>query len=82
MQVVGLGGQDDFSYALRFVNSTGVGTPTMLWDPSFDTWHQYGITRNSSMILLSSDLNEGTESFNGFSDNQQQRILDQVEQFS
>lgn len=82
MQVVGLGAQDDFNYALRFVNSTGVRTPTMLWDPSFTTWREYGITRNSSMILLNSDLTEGTESLNGFSDSQQQRILDQLEQFS
>ncbi len=79
---MGLGGQDDFSYALRFVNSTGVGTPTMLWDPSFDTWRQYGITRNSSMILLNSDLTEGTEPFLGVSDSQQQKILDQIEKFS
>ena len=77
-----MGAQDDFEYALNFVADTGTTTPTMVWDPSFTTWSQYGITRNSSMILTNGDLTEGSEPLNGFNSAQQQRILDNLDQFS
>ena len=77
-----MGAQDDFAYALRFVDDTGVTTPTMVWDPSFTTWREYGVNRNSSMILANGDLTEGSQPFNGFSTDRQQRIIDGLDQFS
>ena len=77
-----MGAQDDFAYALRFVRDTGVSTPTMVWDPSATTWRQYGVLSNSSLILLNGSLTEGTQPFLGFSTSDQQRIVDQLAQFS
>ncbi len=77
-----MGAQDNFSLALSFVTDFGVTTPTMVWDPSFTTWSQYGIRTNSSMILLNSDLTEGTRPFVGFDSAQQRRIIDALSQFS
>ncbi len=77
-----MGGQDDFNQALDFVTGLGVTTPTMVWDPSFTTWRQYGIRTNSSMILLSHDLTEGTQPLNGFNSAQQQRIIEGLDQFN
>ena len=77
-----MGAQDDFDYALDFVADTRVTTPTMLWDPSLQTWRDYGIRVNSQMILLSGDLTRGTEPMSGFNSAQQQRILDRLEQFA
>lgn len=56
-----MGGQDDFPYAERFVSDTGVTTPTMLWDPSFQTWTRYNVNRNSDIILLNAALTGGSE---------------------
>ncbi|MCQ3806407.1 MAG: hypothetical protein OXB92_03775 [Acidimicrobiaceae bacterium] len=77
-----MGGQDDFNQALDFVTGLGVTTPTMVWDPSFKTWTQYGIRANSSMILLNGGLTDGTEPFVGFTSAQQQRIIDMLDRFS
>ena len=77
-----MGAQDDFAYALRFVADTGVSTPTMLWERPGATWRQYGVRSNSSLILLNGSLTEGTQPFLGFSASDQQRIVDQLAQFS
>ncbi len=77
-----MGAQDDFNQALDFVASLGVATPTMVWDPSFTTWRQYGISTNSSMILLNGSLTEGSQPFNGFSSNQQQWIIDRLDELT
>ena len=77
-----MGGQDDFNRALDFVTGLGVTTPTMVWDGSFETWTQYGIRSNSSMILLNGGLTDGTEPFVGFTSAQQQRIIDMLDRFS
>lgn len=77
-----MGAQDDFEYALSFVTDFGVTTPTMVWDPSFTTWRQYGINRNSSMILLNADLTEGTQPFSGFDSARQQWIIEGLDQFT
>ena len=50
--VVGLGTQDDLAYAKEFVADTGVTTPQMLWDPTFFTWQQLGITAQPTWILV------------------------------
>lgn len=77
-----MGAQDSFSLALSFVTDFGVTTPTMVWDPSFTTWRQYGINVNSTMILLNPSLTEGTEPLNGFDSAQQQRIIEALDQFA
>jgi len=73
---VGLGAQDDFNYALRFADATGVRTPTMLWDPSFTTWQSFGVQANSQMMIMSPDLQTGSNLIYGFSGEQQTSILD------
>ena len=50
---MGIGTQDDFSYAQEFLASTGAGTSiAMLWSSSFDPWRHFGVTSNSSVVLL------------------------------
>jgi hypothetical protein len=73
--VIGLGTQDDFAYAQRFLSDTGVSSPTMLWDPSFDTWRRLGVTINSQMMLVSPDLETRTDVWFGFDGQQQEQIL-------
>lgn len=50
--MVGLGTQDDLAYAERFLRDTGVSTPRMLWDPSFESWAQLGISAQPTWILV------------------------------
>lgn len=50
--------------------------PDMLWDPSFATWQAFGVSINSQMILMSSDLVRGSELFFGFGESEQQLVLD------
>ncbi len=78
--MIGLGAQDDFDYARRFQADTGVETPTMLWDPSRDTWRAFGVRFNSQMIVMSADLTAGTELIYGFEEGQRQAILDFVDE--
>jgi len=73
--VIGLGTQDDFAYAEEFISTLGVDTPTMLWDPSFETWRRFGVTTNSQMILLSPDLSQGTELFFGFDEARRDELV-------
>jgi hypothetical protein len=49
--VVGIGAQDDFAYAERFVSQTGT-TFTMLWSDSNESWRHFDVRRNSSVRLL------------------------------
>ena len=50
---MGIGAQDDFSYAQEFLASTGAGTSiAMLWSSSFDPWRHFSVTSNSSVLLL------------------------------
>jgi hypothetical protein len=76
IQVVGVGAQDDFEYALEFIDSTEVDTPDMIWDPSFETWSRFGVRINSQMMLMNADLTSGTELFYGFGESDRQRVLD------
>ena len=79
MQVIGLGAQDDFAYARNFLEDTDVATPAMLWDPSFDTWSSFGVRANSQMIVMSSDLEQGSNLIYGFDESQRDAILSLVE---
>ncbi len=74
--MVGVGAQDDLAYAKDFLASTGVETPDMIWDPSFETWSTFGVRINSQMLLASSDLTSFGELFFGFGDNERQQVLD------
>ena len=78
MQVIGLGSQDDFAYTQNFRSATGVTTPTMLWDPSFTTWRQLGITTNSQMVLFDPALGHVIDSWFGFNDTTKTEILAQA----
>ena len=50
--VVGIGTQDDEQYARDFIADTGVSTPRMLWDASFESWRAMGITAQPTWILV------------------------------
>ncbi len=51
MKVVGIGAQDDLAFAKRFVDQTGT-TFTMLWSDSDESWRHFGVSRNSTVLLL------------------------------
>jgi thiol-disulfide isomerase/thioredoxin len=55
LKVVGLGTQDDLEYARSFLADTGVRTPQMLWDASFESWRELGITAQPTWILVRGD---------------------------
>jgi len=78
IQVVGLGTQDDFSFAREFRESGGLEDVTLLWDPSFATWQALGIQANSQMMVVSPDLGEASSLIFGFTEDQQAGILEFV----
>ena len=51
IKIVGVGAKDDLAFAARFVAETGT-TFTMLWSDSFEPWRHFGVTRNSTVLLL------------------------------
>lgn len=75
IQVIGLGAQDDFEYARDFIDSTGVVTPTMIWDPSLSTWRSFGVRANSQMMVVTPDLGAGSDLIYGFDQSQRDAIL-------
>ena len=62
---MGIGAQDDFAYAERFVDQTGT-TFTMLWSDSNESWRHFGVSRNSSVRLLDSGGNLADDSPGSF----------------
>ena len=62
---MGIGAQDDFAYAERFVSQTGT-TFTMLWSDSNESWRHFDVGRNSSVRLLDSDGNLADDSPGSF----------------
>lgn len=73
--MVGLGTQDDFPFAQRFLELGEFEETTLLWDPSFDTWRALGVQANSQFVLLSSDLQTGSDLVYGFNDEIQAQIV-------
>ncbi|MFK8025158.1 MAG: TlpA family protein disulfide reductase [Ilumatobacter sp.] len=53
--MVGLGTQDSLDDAHEFVEDHGTASFTMLWDESFQTWTEIGITSQPSAVLLAAD---------------------------
>lgn len=72
-----MGTQDDFAFAQEFVDSGGLtDTPTtFLWEPGFQTWRSFEVSRNSTMTLVSPDLSTIGQLFVGFGEAQQQEVL-------
>lgn len=62
---MGIGAQDDFAYAERFVDQTGT-TFTMLWSDSNESWRHFGVRRNSSVRMLDRDGNLADDSPGSF----------------
>lgn len=62
---MGIGAQDDFAYAERFVSQTGT-TFTMLWSDSNESWRHFGVGRNSSVRLLDRGGNLADDSPSSF----------------
>ncbi len=63
--MVGIGAQDDFAYAERFVDQTGTTFP-MLWSDSNQSWRHFDVGRNSSVRLLDRDGNLADDSPGSF----------------
>ena len=76
--MIGVGTQDTLGLAEVFVTEAGLDdTPaTFVWDQTFETWQSFGVNVNSSMVLVSSDTTQVSDTFFGFSQAQQQQILD------
>lgn len=53
--MVGLGTQDSLGEAEEFIDEFGTQSFTMLWDESFQTWQEIGITSQPSAVLLGAD---------------------------
>ena len=71
---MGIGAQDDFAYAERFVSQTGT-TFAMLWSDSNESWRHFGVSRNSSVRLLDSGGNLADDSPGSFD---AARLIDQL----
>ncbi|MGB0114178.1 MAG: hypothetical protein WBP59_13220 [Ilumatobacteraceae bacterium] len=52
--MVGLGTQDSLGEAREFVAERGT-TFTMLWDESFQSWIELGVTAQPTALLLAAD---------------------------
>mgnify|MGYP001814087028 FL=1 len=52
--MIGVGTQDSLGMAEDFVEAYGTTSFTMLWDPSFDSWAELGITGQPAGMLVSS----------------------------
>ncbi|MDW3176409.1 MAG: hypothetical protein R8J94_03370 [Acidimicrobiia bacterium] len=51
----------------------------MLWDPTFSTWQSFGVNTNSQMIVLSPDLEQGSNLIFGFDEGKREAILELVD---
>ena len=56
VKVVGIGAKDALARAQDFITRTGT-TFTMLWSDSIEPWRHFGITSNSSILVLDSGGN-------------------------
>ena len=49
---MGVGAQDNYDFALEFVESTGTESFPMVWDASFESWRELGIAGQPQGRLL------------------------------
>ena len=47
-----MGAQDSLEQAGEFLETTGLQTPLMIWDVSFETWSYYGVRGQPTAILV------------------------------
>ena len=52
LNIVGLGGQDSLDFANSFVELTGTADLNMVWDPSFNSWREFGVRSQPYWILF------------------------------
>lgn len=52
LNIIGLGAQDSLGQANDFVARTGTESLTMVWDPSFDSWREFGVRSQPYWILF------------------------------
>ncbi len=50
-----MGAQDSLEQAAGFLETTGLHTPLMIWDVSFETWSYYGVRGQPTAILVDSN---------------------------
>ena len=67
--MIGVGTQDSLGLAESFVESTGT-TFTMLWDPTFQSWGQLGISGQPAGMLLDNNGTIQTSWRGGIPENQ------------
>ncbi len=53
--MIGVGTQDDLDYANEFVATTGTVSFPMVWDATFESWLQLGITGQPAGMLATAD---------------------------
>ena len=56
--MIGLGTQDNLNLAKDFIAKTGTKSFPMLWDKSFESWKQLGITGQPAAIIFDANGNE------------------------
>lgn len=52
IKLVGLGAQDSFEDAQKFVERHGTRSFPMLWDPDSESWRQLGVTSTPTFALF------------------------------
>ena len=62
LHILGLGAQDSLEFANEFVNNTNLADSdiTLVWDPSFLSWREFGIRSQPYWILYDDQGNEVT----------------------
>jgi hypothetical protein len=62
LHVLGLGAQDSLDFANEFVARGNLADSgiTLVWDPSFDSWREFGIRSQPYWILYDAQGNEVT----------------------
>ena len=60
LHVLGLGAQDGLDFATEFVEELDLAESeiTLVWDPSFDSWRNFGIRAQPYWILYDAQGNE------------------------
>lgn len=68
IEIIGVGAQDSIELAEEFKLSVGIESFDLLWDPSFQTWSDFGVTVNSQAVFLYPNGVQASDVFLGFDD--------------